>query len=524
MVHQEGSCPLCPTSVPTATATALRRHYRLEHKKTITLKEASRVLRGQRGPAPRMFYCRVCGAQFSVKADLKAHEAAAHPGDGHHHCASCGRVFPMSEVKTHACLSPEERRNVSALLHLRARQASGKLPTTTTPTITTTAATTTTTTTQDTPTTTLILPEDTIPGEEEEEEYLVMYITPEGESVSYVMKKGSRPWQEEVLEVDAPGEVLGVEDTIMINVHHQDHDNTLLITQGDAHTHAHTPPPPTPTPTPTPTPSIVDHTPSSPSPIPLPLPLHSIKLEPQGDEDDPVDDLSPPDNTLLPLIIPKTEPQPHTTPKELTMIKTEKTDNNHNEEMDQDDTTTTTTTTTTTKKPGGERKSYVKPQLVCLDCGKTFNKQWNFKQHLATHNASLHRYRCDQCGLTFAYRSTLNKHMDHHNPTPKIHQCQQCPKVCVRVCEYFCSAPITVFLRFPFSPPPIIFLYSLSFSLYLLLHSSPSLHLLLYLPLFSSYLSLPPSPVIFPSTVYLPPSISLHLLFLPLPFLLLLLL
>ncbi|KAK8397185.1 hypothetical protein O3P69_004713 [Scylla paramamosain] len=431
MIHQEGRCPLCPTPVPTATATALRRHYRLEHKKTITLKEASRVLRGQRGPAPRCFYCRVCGAQFSVKADLKAHEEEAHPGDGHHHCASCGRVFPMSEVKTHACLSPEEHRNTMNLLHLRAHQTTTRDSTATTTTITTAAATTTTTTatSQDGSSTTLILREDAVPvqeGEvEEEEEYLVVYITPEGESMSYVMKKGNRPWQDQVLQVDAPGEPLGVEDalphpedTIMINVHHQDTDNTLLLTPGEAQT----PAPPEP---------LVDDTP--------PLPLHTIKLEPQGGEEEPLESLAAPDKSLLPLVtltIPKTEVEvPVQRLKEIP-IKSEVMDEEEEDEEEEVDNGKKDTTTSVPKKlvgggggrGGGEKQGNEKGHLVCCDCGKTFNKQWNFQQHLATHNASLHRYKCDKCGLTFAYRSTLNKHMDHHNPTPQIHQCQQCPK------------------------------------------------------------------------------------------------
>lgn len=420
MVHQVGSCPLCPTTVPTATATALRRHYRLEHKKTITLKEASRIMRGQRGSAPRSFYCRVCGAQFSVKAELKAHEEEAHPGDGQHHCASCGRVFPMSEVKTHACLSPEEHRNASVLLHLRARQTSTKTTTATstaaTTTITTTAAAA-NTTSGDPPSTTLVLPEAVIHQregeEEEEEEYLVMYITPEGESVSYVMKKGNRPWQDQVLQVDAPGEQLSVEDalprpedTIMINVHHQDQDGTLLLTPGE-------------TQTPAPPDSLVSHTP--------PLPLHTIKLEPQGGEEDPLDPLSASDKALLPIVTlttPKTEIEapPSTNLKEVP-IKAEKNDEDDEEEAMNDDKEEEPVTTTRKQGSGSD-----KGHLVCSDCGKTFNKQWNFQQHLATHNASLHRYRCDQCGLTFAYRSTLNKHMDNHNPTPQIHQCQQCPK------------------------------------------------------------------------------------------------
>ncbi|KAG0726357.1 Zinc finger protein 582 [Chionoecetes opilio] len=412
MVHQEGSCPLCPAPVPIPTPTALCRHYRLDHKKTITLKEASRVLRGQRGPALRCFYCRVCGAQFSVKAKLTAHEEEAHPGDGHHHCVSCKGVFPMSEVKTHACLSPDEHRKVNTLLHLRARPASAKATTATATAPEPELA------AQDTPTTTLVLPDEPLAlgdGEEEEEEYLVMYITPEGESLSYVMKKGNRPWQEQVLQVDAPRDTLGAEDllprpedTIMINVHHQDHDNTLLLAPPD-------PPPPPPA-----------------SPDPLqdtipPLPLHSIKLEPQGCEDDTLESLAAPDKPLLPLATPKTEVETHTSLKAVA-IKAEKT-YEEEEAVTENKTEATTTAAPAAKKQGGDRQTGAKKgHLVCVDCGKTFSKQWNFQQHLATHNASLHRYKCDQCGLTFAYRSTLNKHMDHHNPEPQIHQCQQCPK------------------------------------------------------------------------------------------------
>ncbi|XP_050697245.1 zinc finger protein 184-like [Eriocheir sinensis] len=427
VTHQEGSCPLCPASV--STAAALRRHYRLDHKRSLTLREAGRVLRGQRGAAPRSFYCRVCGAQFSVKAELVAHEEWQHPRDSQHHCASCRRVVPMAEVKTHACLTPEEHRNSSIMLHLRTKDAASTTNTTTTAAVTTTITTTASTTTQDAPTTSITLPgpqppqreckgeteEEEEEDEEEEEEYLVMYITPEGESVSYVMKKGCRAGLDQVLQINAPEHLAGEEpapplprpeDTIMINVPPQDPDHTLLLGQGET---PHTPSPPTP--------------PSHPA-----LPLQSIKLEPHREDEEPLEILPLPAPPMLSqgtLTEPKTE-EATSKSNDGVVIKAEKED----EEEEEDEkgvskksaleARLSCNNNTTTR--GG------KGLLECCDCGKKFTKQWNFQQHLATHDASLHRYRCEQCGLTFAYRSTLNKHRDHHNPTPQIHQCQKCPK------------------------------------------------------------------------------------------------
>ncbi|XP_047522055.1 zinc finger protein 184-like [Pieris napi] len=68
-------------------------------------------------------------------------------------------------------------------------------------------------------------------------------------------------------------------------------------------------------------------------------------------------------------------------------------------------------------------------EFICKTCNKVFNKKDNYKSHIAIHNPSLRRHRCDVCGVRFSYRSTLNKHhaAAHQPRTLPDHTCPHCP-------------------------------------------------------------------------------------------------
>ncbi|XP_037792322.1 uncharacterized protein LOC119587712 [Penaeus monodon] len=82
----------------------------------MTLQEAARIIRGQRTSSGRSYYCQVCGAQFSIKSELKAHERREHGDSTEHRCASCNKVFSTAEVKSHTCLTAEEEERRNRLL------------------------------------------------------------------------------------------------------------------------------------------------------------------------------------------------------------------------------------------------------------------------------------------------------------------------------------------------------------------------------------------------------------------------
>ncbi|KAK4302485.1 hypothetical protein Pmani_025442 [Petrolisthes manimaculis] len=413
-----GVCPLCPATF--RSASGLRKHSKLEHKKVITLQEAARIIRGQTGGSGRSYYCQVCGAQFSLKSELKDHEQQAHASTSQYLCASCGKVYPMADVKTHACFTPEEQANDPLGLHSVQAVVESVTSDLDINSATPTVATHTTTDQQDGHAVSVVEKGD---EGDEEEDYLVMYITQEGESVSYVMKKGSKISRDQVLQVDAPGNNLTQEDatnafrptlpeeTIMINVHsqHQDDQTLLLASQSDDNGNPSSTMPDT----------------SLPS---APLPIHSIKLEPQSSGDimmDTGDTTQLTDKSLMPIITlttPSTKNEVESKSISLPLkamnkplILKQERDVPEDEELE-------------VKPDISNNKRGTTGQLLCPNCNKTFSKPWNFQQHMATHDASLHRYRCSECGLSFAYRSTLNRHIEKHNPRKTMHQCPECPK------------------------------------------------------------------------------------------------
>ncbi|CAK1541754.1 unnamed protein product [Leptosia nina] len=69
-------------------------------------------------------------------------------------------------------------------------------------------------------------------------------------------------------------------------------------------------------------------------------------------------------------------------------------------------------------------------EFVCKTCNKVFTKKDNYKSHIAIHNPSLRRHRCEVCGQRFGYRSTLNKHRaSAHEPrTLTAHTCDTCDR------------------------------------------------------------------------------------------------
>nr|XP_027232681.1 uncharacterized protein LOC113824133 [Penaeus vannamei]XP_027232682.1 uncharacterized protein LOC113824133 [Penaeus vannamei] len=411
--HQPGAgvCPLCPATF--RSAAGLRKHSKLEHKKPMTLQEAARIIRGQRTSTGRSYYCQVCGAQFSIKSELKAHEQQEHGDSTEHRCASCNKVFSTAEVKSHTCLTAEEEERRNRLLGPQELSTSAALTSITA-----------------TPVNAHPVAKEDIEGEEEEEEeeeYLVVHI--EGERVSYVVKKGTKSSRNKVLEIDAarpdalseddfPRAMLS-EKTIMINV--QDRPGLLQ----DGQTMMSLPP-------------EIEEGESAPAGLgggedsasgldhmdadKAALPLASIKLEPQTEDD--LDQMTLPDKALLPIVSLDTLSPPAKVSRKpgLRPISAKKSRNialkGECDDLNLDE---------DTKVGGGGGAGAVAP-LTCRNCGKVFQKRWNFQQHIATHDASLHKYKCDTCGHTFAYRSTLNKHVLKHRSPPQLHPCQLCKK------------------------------------------------------------------------------------------------
>lgn len=403
----------------------------------MTLQEAARIIRGQTGGTGRSYYCQVCGAQFSLKSELKDHEQQAHSNTSQYLCASCGKVYPMAEVKTHACFTPEEQANDPLGLHNAQAVVESVTSDLDINPPSPAGATTTPREQQDGQAVSVV--EKGEEDRDEEDDYLVMYITQEGESVSYVMKRGSKISRDQVLQVDAPGNNLIQEDatsafrstlpeeTIMINVHNQHQDDQTLILGSQSNSNGDPPS------------TLSDTNPPS-----APLPIHSIKLEPQSNGDIVMNTGDAPqltDKSLMPIIALTTastkdevEPQSISLPLKTInkpLILKQEQDVPEDEELE-------------VKPDIPANRQGTAGQLLCPNCNKTFRKPWNFQQHMATHDASLHRYRCSECGLSFAYRSTLNRHMEKHNPVPTMHQCQECPKVssvdtiCIYNNEWYC--------------------------------------------------------------------------------------
>nr|XP_045608068.1 zinc finger protein 236-like [Procambarus clarkii]XP_045608077.1 zinc finger protein 236-like [Procambarus clarkii]XP_045608088.1 zinc finger protein 236-like [Procambarus clarkii] len=406
--HQPGAgvCSLCPSTF--RSAAGLRKHSKLEHKKPMTLQEAARIIRGQRGAAGRSYYCRVCGAQFSLKSELKDHEEEEHSKNTQHACASCNKVYSISEVKTHTCLTAEEEEQ-------RNRLCSPPRSVSPEATITAIAS-----------TSMMRSPggnnsKDQEEAEEEEEEYLVMYITPEGESVSYVMKKGSKVSRDAVLQVDAPrtdqlhedgfSRPTLPEETIMINVQ----ERPLLPHDSDDHTIIHCPEGQDDILAPRNghLSDLNDDNPDS------PMAVHSIKLEPQTSDDMSTNPTGLMSKSLLPFGIPNIMPDASKMQKKSILQPISIKGKAEELEIKKEHLESGTET---------KEDASTLDALRCKDCGKTFQKQWNYQQHIATHDASLHRYKCGLCTLTFAYRSTLNRHIEKHRSNHQLHQCKQCSK------------------------------------------------------------------------------------------------
>jgi len=48
----------------------------------------------------------------------------------------------------------------------------------------------------------------------------------------------------------------------------------------------------------------------------------------------------------------------------------------------------------------------------CMECGKTFSKKCNLKNHRGLHLTSERKYKCQDCQETFAWKSSLNRHRE----------------------------------------------------------------------------------------------------------------
>ncbi|XP_066947897.1 zinc finger protein 585A-like [Macrobrachium rosenbergii] len=401
-----GVCPQCPSTF--RSAAGLKKHYRFEHKKTMTLHEATVILRGYGSTVGRRYYCQVCGDKFLLKSDLKKHEQKEHSSGAEMHCPSCNKMFTAETVKFHICLSTEEEERMNEFSaddppvpaastsapHCKSQtENQGKNP------------------------------KDL---KVEEEEYLVMYITPEGESVSYVMKKGDEGSLDKVLQINAPvGDPIEdslqrpalPEETIMINVQdrpilsHQQEEASLITIASQIHEDTSL------------NPSNTDHQdgvlPNPSQPNTKSVTLQNIKLEPQPSLNDvDISQVTVSDNALLPLLtlnenVPTSKIIRKSGLRSIAMKRSTKDGALKNENAVE------------VKKE--KQEDSVLP-LTCKDCGKTFKKRWNYQQHIATHDASLRRYKCDTCDMTFAYRSTYTTHVKRHSGGQQVHVCPYCQK------------------------------------------------------------------------------------------------
>ena len=72
-------------------------------------------------------------------------------------------------------------------------------------------------------------------------------------------------------------------------------------------------------------------------------------------------------------------------------------------------------------------------RMVCLyeNCGKMFEKKWNFKDHIRMHNGET-PYQCKECNKSFTQKGNLVKHQRQHRykslKARKVHKCSFCKK------------------------------------------------------------------------------------------------
>ncbi|XP_039528988.1 gastrula zinc finger protein XlCGF49.1-like [Pimephales promelas] len=66
----------------------------------------------------------------------------------------------------------------------------------------------------------------------------------------------------------------------------------------------------------------------------------------------------------------------------------------------------------------------VKRLFVCSECGNTFTRKENLKNHMIIHTG-LKPFSCSQCGKSFKYKNCLNVHLITHM-SKKPFSCSQC--------------------------------------------------------------------------------------------------
>ncbi|KAK7026832.1 hypothetical protein SK128_024365 [Halocaridina rubra] len=436
---ETGVCPMCPSTF--RSAAGLKKHYKVEHKKSLTLQEATRVIRGHGGVIGRRYYCQICGDSFLIRADLKKHEKKEHGNSTLAVCSSCNQTFAAEDLKSHICFGAEEseKGNITHDTPLKQEPYAPEIK--------------------------VIMKSNlksydknkqdrkincsschnyldaddlqyhvcnnseyskhsTPYHRDKEDEYLVMHITAEG--MSCVMKKKEDSSLDKVLQINAPVEENLIdsnvlrptlpEDSLMINVQEHlsfnqppenspmavapinDDGNTLITHINHSSSGLHD--------------SKIKCNPESHC-------LQTMEVESRSHQDAVNLDsqVSSPDFERKSSVSPFIDLN-----STHSGIKIEKKSGLRSIIMknSQD-------SSFEVKQLKMENYS-CEPSLNCLVCGKSFQKQWNYQQHIATHNPALHRYKCEICGLTFAYRSTYTSHMKKHSSVTNVYTCSICKK------------------------------------------------------------------------------------------------
>ena len=376
------SCPQCPQQFKSISG--LRIHFRIVHKKNMSSTEASKIISNIRtSNKSRAYYCGVCGKQFKLVAELNMHETTEHIGQ-EFFCASCNKKFKLAiDLKYHPC-NPKSSLNSYTNKNQQEKISSSNNSSLYKPNYVYNL-------------TNLI--NDT--SSNNKEDMLVMYLTPGEDNLTYVVKK-RETLQEEVSEhvITVNASDCDLNEFTIDKVTSQPEEAIMIDIEEKA--------------------EFVKNDSENIQQQQIYTELQRFKEE-SIDSDDIAHTSSPINNHTVnfldPMFCAPSVLEPNTKSpikKKKVTMKGNNLSINHKSQ----------------KKAKGSSQS-PKKILKCKDCGKIFKKKWNFQQHEALHDSSLHKYFCKFCKKSFAYRSTLTKHEATHGIL-RLHACLQCDKVSIQ--------------------------------------------------------------------------------------------